>query len=270
MELNNKQKEHLVLSGFKRYKELSFWGKRIIPPHKRFVVLDDGCGTGAEMAQIARWHRGYLVGIDVNINLLIAAKKLLKKVCGTSKNVDFVLGDSTNLPFVDGRFDFVLSSFVLEHIKRREIALEEMYRVLKHGGCATITLDTYLRCIRRCLEGYREYLKEFFKLMAGACPIPESLRSLNKMIRQPTSNRVGLLQKLRRCLSVLSYIILPIRHGDYEHSVQEFVAHLPSSWLYLIKRAGFQKPEIIFPSCTQRVAGSRGEMMIKAYKMKDD
>ena len=229
-------------------------GKRIIPFYSDSVVLDHGCGTGAEIAQIAPEHRGYLVGNDIDLDGLIVAKRLTRKCCKTCKNVDFVLADSTHLPFTEGQFDFVLSSFVLEHIRKREIALEEIYRVLKDGGCAMITLDTYLRCIRRCLIGYRTYLMLIVS-RKWRKRFVEQLRSgvakKNKLIIERGFNPLErVFKRLKRGICILSYLIFPIKHGDYEHSVQEFVAHLPSSWVNLIKGSRFEnwKQHFLLPN----------------------
>jgi len=49
-----------------------------------------------------------------------------------------VQADLTDLPFPDGRFDVVLSSHVLEHIRDDGAAISELARVLRPGGWAAI------------------------------------------------------------------------------------------------------------------------------------
>lgn len=269
-ELEDDEMKNLFLNGLKRYEDFSFWGKRIMPFYRESVVLDHGCGTGAEIAQIAPGHRGYLIGTDIDLDKLIVAKRLIRKCCGSCKNVDFVLADSTSLPFVGEHFDFVLSSFVLEHIRKREIALKEMCRVLKDGGCAIITLDTYLRCIMRCLIGYRKHLA-FMVSGDRRKQFAERLRSRaakrDKSTIQSSFDISDIVfKRLRHAICILSYLVFPIRHGDYEHAAQEFVSHLPSSWVSLVEGAGFKKLEITFPSAKQSVGRWPGEMMIKACK----
>lgn len=272
MEFKSDKMQNLFAYALERYEELSFWGRRIIPFYGDCIVLDHGCGTGAELAQIAPKHRGYLVGNDTDLDRLIVAKRLIRKCCKTCKNVDFVLADSTHLPFTEGYFDFVLSSFVLEHVRKRDIALEEAYRVLKGGGCAIISLDTYFKCIGRCLKGYRSYLM-FIVSRKRRKRFVERLRlrmpKRSKIIIERGHNRLELLfTRLKHVLCTLSYLVFPIRHGDYEHSAQEFVAHLPRSWANLIKQSSFERFEITYPSAKQRVGLYPGEMMIKAYKMR--
>jgi SAM-dependent methyltransferase len=49
-----------------------------------------------------------------------------------------VQADLTGLPFPDGRFDVVLSSHVLEHVRDDDAAIAELARVLRPGGWAAI------------------------------------------------------------------------------------------------------------------------------------
>ena len=49
-----------------------------------------------------------------------------------------VKGDLLDLPFVDGHFDFILCSHVLEHIDDDLRAMREIARVMKDGGWGLI------------------------------------------------------------------------------------------------------------------------------------
>ena len=46
--------------------------------------------------------------------------------------------DSEKLPFNNETFDIVVASHVIEHLKNRDFALHEMYRVLKNGGLLVV------------------------------------------------------------------------------------------------------------------------------------
>ena len=48
--------------------------------------------------------------------------------------------DIANLPFSDASYDVVMANHVLEHIDDDETAMRELYRVLKPGGVALITV----------------------------------------------------------------------------------------------------------------------------------
>lgn len=54
-----------------------------------------------------------------------------------SRTVD-VAADVSELPFSDGKFDFVISSHVLEHLEDDQRAISELSRVVRPGGNAII------------------------------------------------------------------------------------------------------------------------------------
>lgn len=51
-----------------------------------------------------------------------------------------VKADICNLPFEDNSFDFILCNHVLEHIPDDTKAMNELYRILKHGGTAILQI----------------------------------------------------------------------------------------------------------------------------------
>jgi ubiquinone/menaquinone biosynthesis C-methylase UbiE len=57
---------------------------------------------------------------------------------GAAGRPSFVIADAAALPFPDGAFDVVVSSFAVHHWPDRHAGLAEMMRVLRPGGRATI------------------------------------------------------------------------------------------------------------------------------------
>ena len=53
-----------------------------------------------------------------------------------SDGQSFVCARAEALPLVAGHFDIVFSSYVLEHVAERDLAVAEMWRVLRDGGVA--------------------------------------------------------------------------------------------------------------------------------------
>lgn len=102
-------------------------------------VLDVCCGTGAQVLEYGR--RGIIAtGIDISPNMLnIAMRNRMKQ---KAVNVSFQLADATNLPFLDGYFDYASISLGL-HDKGKPIRyqiISEMKRVVKQDG-ALILID---------------------------------------------------------------------------------------------------------------------------------
>lgn len=96
-------------------------------------VLDAGVGTGAMSAafhkQIGRPFQ--LDGVDISTSMLEQAGLRLR-----TQEIALTLGraDLHRLPYPDKTFDVVLAAHVIEHLPDPQLALVEMYRVLKPGG----------------------------------------------------------------------------------------------------------------------------------------
>lgn len=100
-------------------------------------VLDVGCGTGVVAITAAR-RGGKVSAIDITPPLLERARE---NAHIAAVHVDFREGDVEQLPFSDGQFDVVLSQFAHIFAPRPEIAMAEMFRVLRPGG--TIAFSTW-------------------------------------------------------------------------------------------------------------------------------
>lgn len=69
------------------------------------------------------------VNADVAGNAIYQDEQL--RLCGKVAPVDHFIADASELPFDDKQFDFVISSHVLEHVYRPDLALSEWARVAK-------------------------------------------------------------------------------------------------------------------------------------------
>lgn len=56
------------------------------------------------------------------------------------KDVDYTNVDIQNVPFNDNEFDLILCNHVIEHVEKDDLALKELYRILKPGGKVLITI----------------------------------------------------------------------------------------------------------------------------------
>ncbi len=97
-------------------------------------ILDVGCGTGTLAVMLKRTLSGVqVVGLDPDPKALRRARIKAKRA---AVSVQFDQGFADQLPYEEGSFDRVLSSFMFHHLDERERAkmLWEVVRVLKPGG----------------------------------------------------------------------------------------------------------------------------------------
>ena len=100
-------------------------------------VLELGFGTGNEVLDLAGLvgAKGKVAGIDISPGMLAVARKKLDEAA-PSTPIDLRVGDARYLPFAEGSFDAVYTSFTLELFPAEDIplVLAEAHRVLKPGG----------------------------------------------------------------------------------------------------------------------------------------
>ncbi len=102
-------------------------------------VLDIGCGTGFFTRILARNCGAYIVGMDIDNQLLKAAKSIASE---ENLIIEFKVGDITQIPELDGSFDIVMSDIMLERFRGSNIGypkgieapIREMKRVCKENG----------------------------------------------------------------------------------------------------------------------------------------
>ncbi len=95
------------------------WAKK----HKPKRVLDIGCGYHALLLNQLKPYSEELTGVDMSINKKMKGIKLIEK--RLDDNLSFLKSNS---------FDLVVMNNVLEHLRKPQPILNEIYRVLDHGG----------------------------------------------------------------------------------------------------------------------------------------
>lgn len=105
----------------------------------RSRALDFGCGVG-RLTQALATYFSEVSGVDIAPSMIRHAKKFNRH-----RNCTYYLNDKTNLKlFGDTRFDFIYTSFTLQHIEPRytKAYLAEFLRLLVTGGILVFNLPS--------------------------------------------------------------------------------------------------------------------------------
>ena len=97
------------------------------------TLLDVGCGAGQDAQDLARavGPHGRVVGVDSSETMLQEART---RAAQEQLPLEYVLADSTQLPFADASFDGCQASRVFEHLREPGQTLAEMVRVARPGA----------------------------------------------------------------------------------------------------------------------------------------
>lgn len=111
---------------------------------EKFSVLDAGCGLNAFNA------RHCLIRKVENVHALDINTEAIEHLRSLHPNILCEEGSLHDIPYNDNSFDLVICSGVVHHTVNPDRALSEIYRVLKPGGKAWISLY----CFRGSLFEY--------------------------------------------------------------------------------------------------------------------
>ena len=120
--------EYAALSGY-----IADVGERVVEraaPQRGMRVIDVACGTGNAARPAARTG-AHVTGLDLTPRLLEAGRE---KAEAEGLSIDWREGDAEDLPFDDGSFDRVLSTFGHMFAPRHQRTAGEMARVCRKGG----------------------------------------------------------------------------------------------------------------------------------------
>ena len=146
------------------------WRKNItqaIPNESSYDVLDVATGTADVPLSLVKnkknIHKVY--GIDMSSEMLrVGVKKIANH--SLEDKINLSLGDATDIPFPDNRFDVVTIAFGIRNIKDTKKALQEMKRVCKPGG-SVIILEFSLPENPLMRKFYLFYFQKVLPVVAG-------------------------------------------------------------------------------------------------------
>jgi ubiquinone/menaquinone biosynthesis C-methylase UbiE len=108
----------------------------LMPEIGALRLLEVGCGTGNISLALA--HQGArVVGLDASGPMLARAQD---KAGQKGLAITWIRGLASSLPFANESFDGVLCILALDFMADREMALQEMVRVLRPGGVLAIAM----------------------------------------------------------------------------------------------------------------------------------
>jgi SAM-dependent methyltransferase len=112
---------------------------RVFSTHQFQIVLDLGCGNGRHVVALA--SLGYqVIGLDISRTGLYLSREWLQE---SHQLADLIQADTRfPLPFHDSCLDGLLSTQVIHHALQDEVelAISEIYRIIKPGGLAFVTV----------------------------------------------------------------------------------------------------------------------------------
>lgn len=121
--------------------------KRFLPPSEnREKVLDLGCGPGFWTVELFLRGCSDITAADLTKNALVLVKKRCE-IYGVDANFSEQNAESTT--FEDGVFSHVNCQGVIHHTPNTEACIQEIARVLRDGGSASISVyyrNIFLRC----------------------------------------------------------------------------------------------------------------------------
>jgi len=117
-------------------------------------ILDLSTGTGWTSRAVTRRGAG-VVGVDIAADLLAAARE---KAAAADLTIDYQIGDAESLPFEDGAFDAVVSTFGVMFASRPEAAAAELARVVRRGGRIALTTWKSDSNLFRMFEVMKRYM----------------------------------------------------------------------------------------------------------------
>ena len=116
------------------------WRKRairILSKYNHSSILDVATGTGDFAVAAIRLNPEKITGFDLSAGMIEVGRRKVEKL-GLQDIIEFVKGDSEDMPFSENSFDAITVGFGVRNFENLEKGLHEFHRVLKPEGVAVI------------------------------------------------------------------------------------------------------------------------------------
>lgn len=186
-----------AVSSFGAYKLWLAGMAKQAPIETHHSVLDIAGGTGDVSFTMARAKKpAHIQCTDLVPEMLEVAKAHYADGAAGDVPVDFEVVDAQNIPYPDASYDVVTMAYGIRNMPQRELALSEMFRVLKPGGALVcLEFSTPPNSLWRAL--YNFYLKHLIPFWGGLITgDKEGFVYLSKSIKA-FPNQEGLAELMR-------------------------------------------------------------------------
>ena len=107
---------------------------KIVSQNQPKLILDVATGTGdLAFAAQKKINPKKIIGLDLSNGMLEVGRSKISKR-NLNDKLEFIQGDSENLPFDNDYFDSVMVSFGVRNFENLNKGLSEIFRVLKKDG----------------------------------------------------------------------------------------------------------------------------------------
>jgi ubiquinone/menaquinone biosynthesis C-methylase UbiE len=132
-------------------------------------LLEIGFGSGKLHLELA--ERYEMAGLDLAPGMVRLTKR---RLAARGRKSDLCIGSAYGLPWPNGHFDAVLSTFAFSAFPDADRALDEMVRVIRPGGMVLIVDageasdgNIFARFLARLWEAFGDYMRDEVPLMAA-------------------------------------------------------------------------------------------------------
>lgn len=146
--------------------------KSILSKIKEEEILEIGFGTGINIKFYPE-NVKKIIGIDINKGML---KQFNKKKLDGKIEIQSLHQDGESLPFPDNSIGAVISTYTLCTIKNIELALSEIYRVIKPG--ARYYFLEHGLADNPKTQKWQHRLNPIQKIWAGGCNLNRDIKTL--------------------------------------------------------------------------------------------
>lgn len=215
---------------------LTYWG---FDRFKDKLVLDVGCGPGWLTVNYAiNGAKAY--AIDLTTRAVSLTKDFLRYK-GVSANVNE--GNAEDLIFKDNFFDLVVASGVLHHTTDVLKAMKEVYRVLKPGGEAKITLYRKGILHSKLIFGILRFVMNILRVKHPGADLSHEAKDVDDFIRQydGAGNPLGIgktCEEWSKMLRQAGFVIsgyelhfFPKRFMPFSRLIPDFIHYLLDRYL---------------------------------------